>query len=261
MVKKQVSESKTDPLQSSSESKTSATTSSRNHQPLQQISVPQTDNQPGGLGHSVSHFRTFQGAERIHFSSCQDVDVVVYRRQHWLTLRTAMGAVGRGCWRAAGVAGDRRLSRLQTAGKNLTNQSRRSPTQRSPAWATQTRTGMLKSSVLSEWNLYCQTEAIKPLSGILVLGQRNRNLCTPSAPLPSCRATLRLVKQIPASLGLQRGSTISASPVICQVCTILPNFHLLCFFKGSFASNWFSFTPISFAALRLDWQEWNVFWR
>ncbi|XP_024135757.1 serine/threonine-protein kinase MAK isoform X13 [Oryzias melastigma] len=52
MVKKQVSESKTDPLQSSSESKTSATTSSRNHQPLQQISVPQTDNQPGGLGHS-----------------------------------------------------------------------------------------------------------------------------------------------------------------------------------------------------------------
>ncbi|RVE58913.1 hypothetical protein OJAV_G00199120 [Oryzias javanicus] len=51
MVKKQVSESKTDPLQSSSESKTS-TTSSRNHQPLQQISLPQTDNQPGGLSHS-----------------------------------------------------------------------------------------------------------------------------------------------------------------------------------------------------------------
>uniref|UniRef100_A0A3P9IIR8 non-specific serine/threonine protein kinase n=1 Tax=Oryzias latipes TaxID=8090 RepID=A0A3P9IIR8_ORYLA len=51
MVKKQNSESKTDPLQSSSESKAS-TTSSRNHQqhqPLQQIALPQTDSQPGGL--------------------------------------------------------------------------------------------------------------------------------------------------------------------------------------------------------------------
>ncbi|XP_078795064.1 serine/threonine-protein kinase MAK isoform X8 [Oryzias latipes] len=54
MVKKQNSESKTDPLQSSSESKAS-TTSSRNHQqhqPLQQIALPQTDSQPGGLGHT-----------------------------------------------------------------------------------------------------------------------------------------------------------------------------------------------------------------
>uniref|UniRef100_H2LQQ3 non-specific serine/threonine protein kinase n=1 Tax=Oryzias latipes TaxID=8090 RepID=H2LQQ3_ORYLA len=61
MVKKQNSESKTDPLQSSSESKAS-TTSSRNHQqhqPLQQIALPQTDSQPGGLGGRMTFFPFF----------------------------------------------------------------------------------------------------------------------------------------------------------------------------------------------------------
>ncbi|XP_041823829.1 serine/threonine-protein kinase MAK isoform X12 [Melanotaenia boesemani] len=51
LVQKQVSESKTDVPQSSSESKASST-SSRNHQhhqPLQQIPMPQADSKPGGL--------------------------------------------------------------------------------------------------------------------------------------------------------------------------------------------------------------------
>uniref|UniRef100_A0A8C8DW49 non-specific serine/threonine protein kinase n=1 Tax=Oryzias sinensis TaxID=183150 RepID=A0A8C8DW49_9TELE len=54
MIKKQNSESKTDPLQSSSESKAS-TTSSRNHQqnqPLQQIALPQTDT-PADVENSI----------------------------------------------------------------------------------------------------------------------------------------------------------------------------------------------------------------
>ncbi|XP_034562725.1 serine/threonine-protein kinase MAK isoform X1 [Notolabrus celidotus] len=54
-AQRQVSESKTDPVQSTSESKAS-TSSSRNHQqhhqPLQQIPLPQTECIPGGLSHS-----------------------------------------------------------------------------------------------------------------------------------------------------------------------------------------------------------------
>nr|XP_040022739.1 serine/threonine-protein kinase MAK isoform X10 [Gasterosteus aculeatus aculeatus] len=52
-AQKQVSDSKADPQQSSSESKTS-TSSSRNqhHQPLQQIPLPQTESKPGGHSHA-----------------------------------------------------------------------------------------------------------------------------------------------------------------------------------------------------------------
>ncbi|XP_074549975.1 serine/threonine-protein kinase MAK isoform X2 [Halichoeres trimaculatus] len=55
-AQRQVSESKTDPQQSTSESKAS-TSSSRNHQqhhhqPLQQIPLPQTESKPGGLSHT-----------------------------------------------------------------------------------------------------------------------------------------------------------------------------------------------------------------
>ncbi|XP_040022730.2 serine/threonine-protein kinase MAK isoform X3 [Gasterosteus aculeatus] len=52
-AQKQVSDSKADPQQSSSESKTS-TSSSRNqhHQPLQQIPLPQTEIKPGGHSHA-----------------------------------------------------------------------------------------------------------------------------------------------------------------------------------------------------------------
>ncbi|XP_054479269.1 serine/threonine-protein kinase MAK [Anoplopoma fimbria] len=52
-TQKQVSESKADPQQSSSESKAS-TSSSRNqpHQPLQQIPLPQTESKPGGPSHA-----------------------------------------------------------------------------------------------------------------------------------------------------------------------------------------------------------------
>ncbi|XP_012719365.2 serine/threonine-protein kinase MAK isoform X10 [Fundulus heteroclitus] len=48
-VQKQLSESKTDPQQSSSESKASA---SRNSQPLQQIPLPQVDSKTGGVSHA-----------------------------------------------------------------------------------------------------------------------------------------------------------------------------------------------------------------
>ncbi|XP_047205419.1 serine/threonine-protein kinase MAK isoform X2 [Girardinichthys multiradiatus] len=54
MVQKQFSDSKTDPQQSSAESKAS-TSSSRNyqqHQPLQQIPLPQVDNKTGGVSHA-----------------------------------------------------------------------------------------------------------------------------------------------------------------------------------------------------------------
>ncbi|KAM9337754.1 serine/threonine-protein kinase MAK [Symphorus nematophorus] len=54
LAQKQASESKTDPQQSSSESKVS-TSSSRNqqqHQPLQQIPLPQTESKPGGHSHA-----------------------------------------------------------------------------------------------------------------------------------------------------------------------------------------------------------------
>ncbi|CAJ1082401.1 serine/threonine-protein kinase MAK isoform X3 [Xyrichtys novacula] len=53
-AQRQVSESKTDTQHSSSESKAS-TTSSKNyqqHQPLQQIPLPQNESKPGGLGHA-----------------------------------------------------------------------------------------------------------------------------------------------------------------------------------------------------------------
>ncbi|KAK5605003.1 hypothetical protein CRENBAI_003594 [Crenichthys baileyi] len=54
MVQKQLSDSKTDPQQSSAESKAS-TSSSRNyqqHQPLQQIPLPQVDSKTGGVSHA-----------------------------------------------------------------------------------------------------------------------------------------------------------------------------------------------------------------
>ncbi|XP_027860641.1 serine/threonine-protein kinase MAK isoform X8 [Xiphophorus couchianus] len=61
MVQKQLSESKTDPQQSSSDSKASA--SSRNylqHQPLQQIQMPQVDSKTEGISHAKA---TSMGSE------------------------------------------------------------------------------------------------------------------------------------------------------------------------------------------------------
>ncbi|XP_043960772.1 serine/threonine-protein kinase MAK isoform X5 [Gambusia affinis] len=67
MVQKQLSESKTDPQQSSSDSKASA--SSRNylqHQPLQQIPMPQVDSKTEGISHAKA---TSMGSENAVGSS------------------------------------------------------------------------------------------------------------------------------------------------------------------------------------------------